>query len=93
LFYGIVLWTLEALSNGARKWIANIVHKTEVFWTSCLMPDHDLTGPNRMLYTVLIEAGVSVANNFGLRRMIAGWCDWLQVQLQIMSVWTVVSCI
>jgi hypothetical protein len=36
------------------------------------MPDHDLTGPNRMLYTVLIKAGDSVANNPGLRRMIAG---------------------
>jgi hypothetical protein len=36
------------------------------------MPNDDLTGPNRVLYTVLVETDVSVANNPGLRRMIAG---------------------
>ena len=36
------------------------------------MPNDDLTGPNRVLYTVLVETDISVANNPGLRRMIAG---------------------
>ena len=52
--------------------MVNGVQKTEVFWMPCLMPDDDLTGPNRVLYAVLIEAGVSVANNPGLRGKIAG---------------------
>ena len=35
------------------------------------MPDYDLTDPNRVLYNVLVETNVAVANNPGLRRMIA----------------------
>jgi hypothetical protein len=42
------------------------------FLEALVIPNFDLTGSNRVFYTVLVEAAVSVANNPGLRRMIAG---------------------